>query len=667
MSLKINLKILLFINLMLHVILFEYEKEVVYEKNYIKDMRSGFLSTKEDNKFYYLGSLIDDGLKIIAFTDLNGDKLTDIITYKKEQDKLNFYVHYYTKKSEDEEEIPKFIKPTSILFSLENPENYTIRNLHVGSFFGQESEICYLISFDDGKEETSLLHYVKCVTNNQEGNAFDLNINSNILILNRNKNNELRLLYFDYTDNVRKICTLKRNENSIYCQSTEFEKWINKTCGENKDKINGLLKTPISVSGGLAFVDLDGNCSPDIVLTHEDQNKIRHIEIYTSERKYSDEEKYCLTQVIDLGPKEDYGPLAITKINDDKSEDKSPMLDILIPTINGKNEIKILKNNRVINYKWSNDYCNIDYISYQSDKGIKEKDKPFFNTDLTTETLEIGGYNNLKIDSSYPTIIRVGDFLGTSNPGILLRQMSDNTSIISLFQRKDGKFTHYTSFLMDKIEDRLSDDKFLMGLFFDIDETGTLSLILPTEKGKNYFFFNYKRTVFFLKAKLMNHQKNLFDTNLGATYRYIVTDKSGDRHMDVAHQLSQTSDMNIPLPYSIMGLDDTNNYVEYFQTISGNYVNEGKEDEFKNTEETDWKTNSPIIPNTQMMIFKFINTDKKYEWNVDLIVQPMEQIWLFLIIVVFVLLIVLGVIIYLHVKELKEEEKETNKFKSWFA
>jgi hypothetical protein len=221
---------------------------------------------------------------------------------------------------------------------------------------------------------------------------------------------------------------------------------------------------------------------------------------------------------------------------------------------------------------------------------------------------------------------------------------------------------------MDRIidEKKPEGDEFLMGLFFDIDETGTLSLILPSSKGKNYFFFNYQRTVYFLKAKLMNHQKNLFDTNLGATYRYIVTDKSGDRHMDVAHQLSQTSDMNIPLPYSIMGLDDTNNYVEYFQTISGNYVNETL-DNFENKEETDWKTNSPIIPNTQMMIFKFNNTDKKCEWNVDLIVQPMEQIWLFLIIVVFVLLIVLGVIIYLHVKELKEEEKETNKFKSWFA
>ena len=163
----------------------------------------------------------------------------------------------------------------------------------------------------------------------------------------------------------------------------------------------------------------------------------------------------------------------------------------------------------------------------------------------------------------------------------------------------------------------------------------------------------------------MNNKKDLFDTNLGVSYRYIVTDKRGDRHMDVAHQLSQTSDMNIPLPYIISGLDDTNNYVEYFQTISGNILN-GSDIKFANENEKDYKTNSPIIPNTQMMIFKYKNADK-IEWNVDLIVQPMEQIWLFLIIVVVVLLIVLGIIIYLHVKELKEEQKETTKFKSWFA
>ena len=209
-----------------------------------------------------------------------------------------------------------------------------------------------------------------------------------------------------------------------------------------------------------------------------------------------------------------------------------------------------------------------------------------------------------------------------------------------------------------------------MGLFFDIDETGSLSIIIPTKK-TTYFFFNYRRSIFFLKSKLMNSKTNLYDVNLGATYRYIVTNKNGDRHMDISHQLSQTSDTNIPIPYSLIGLDDTNNYVEYFQTISGNNLDNEKEDDQKKIYESqdarDWKTNSPIIPNTQMMISKYFNNDNKIAWNVDLIVQPMEQIWIFLIVVIVVLIIVLIVIIILHFKEVKEEQKETNKFKSWFA
>ena len=159
-------------------------------------------------------------------------------------------------------------------------------------------------------------------------------------------------------------------------------------------------------------------------------------------------------------------------------------------------------------------------------------------------------------------------------------------------------------------------------------------------------------------------KKKYYDVNLGSTYRYIVTNKAGDRHMDVSFQMAQTSDMNIPLPYSFAGLDDTNNYVEYFQTISGNYLPGAT---FVDSSSENWKQNSPIIPNTQMMISKYYNEKDEIEWNVDLIVQPMEQIWLFLILVVVVLLIVLAIIIYLHVKELKEEQKETTKFKSWFA
>ena len=654
MSPKINLKLLLFINLIIQAILFE--GKVDYNINSIKDMRTTFLSTKEEKMFYYLGSLLEDNAKIIAFADLNGDKLTDIIAYKIGSKSLDFYAYYYTKKSDDNEEVPKFKAPEK-LFSLNNTNNYTVRNMYVGSFFGEESDICYLISLNDENETTTLHHFIKCGEKEIEPKELK-DVNSNILILNKDKENKMRLLYYKET---RKICTLKKGNDYYYCESDKnFGDWLNTTNDDDCGK--KYLDKPISTKGGMAFVDLDGDCSPDIVLTHDEDNK-RLIEIYTSKRQYDDNKKYCLKQVIELEDKDKYGAFAITRVNDDKDENYAPMLDIIIPLIK-ENKIKIYKNQRKIEYKWSNNYCNEDFANINNDKN----DTLFYNYSI--DTLSVEGYSDLEIEQNYPTVIRVGDFLGSSNPGILLRQKKkgSNISIISLFKREENQFIHYTSIEMDKINDEKKPvgDEFLMGLFFDIDETGTLSLILPSSKGKNYFFFNYQRTVYFLKAKLMNHQKNLFDTNLGATYRYIVTDKSGDRHMDVAHQLSQTSDMNIPVPYSIMGLDDTNNYVEYFQTISGNYLNETL-DEFENKEETDWKTNSPIIPNTQMMIFKFNNTDKKCEWNVDLIVQPMEQIWLFLIIVVFVLLIVLGVIIYLHVKELKEEEKETNKFKSWFA
>lgn len=81
------------------------------------------------------------------------------------------------------------------------------------------------------------------------------------------------------------------------------------------------------------------------------------------------------------------------------------------------------------------------------------------------------------------------------------------------------------------------------------------------------------RNGFFVKSKLMNNDDNYFNTDIGTTFRNIVTSKNGDRHMDVSYQLAQTSDMNIPLPYSLMGLDLTNNYVEYFQTISNTYLN----------------------------------------------------------------------------------------------
>ena len=633
--------------------LFLSQIKINYDKdNKISKMRNKFLTSKAEG-IYSLGSLINT--TVIAFADLNGDKLTDIISYNKSGNTFYFYFNEYTKNDKKDGEA-KFL-PEKLLFNIsteDNDNSYFVRNLHVGSFFEDQKQYSFLITFQNSNEK--LLNYIYY----KDLDAMvKLNISSNILIMNKDINKITRILFYDYGEEERKICKLIKNDKNISCEIESFGKYL-----INKDPEKNYLNKNISLQGGLAYVDLNGNCLPDIVLSHEENDK-RIIEIYSSNNR-SNYDEYSLIDTFTLENKNNFGPFVITKINDDKSEEKTPLLDMIIPFIN-QSKIMILKNQISLNYKWTHNYCEEDFN--------KNLGKIYNLSEKIIEDLSILKDTDSKegIDIVLDGVVKVGDFLGTSNPGILVKHKikeknSDKKiSQISLFQRVNKQFKYYAGIKMEDIMNNINpeDDELKMGLFFDIDESGTLSLILSTKKSKNYFFFN-KRNIYFLKSKLMNSQTNFYDTNLGATFRYIVTDKSGNRHMDVSYQLAQTSDMNIPLPYSLSGLDDTNNYVEYFQTISGNYL-PSQNIKFESKSDTNWKTNTPIIPNTQMMISKFYNKDKKIEWNVDLIVQPMEQIWLFLFFVVGFLLIVLGIIIYLHIKELKEEQKETTKFKSWFA
>ena len=69
--------------------------------------------------------------------------------------------------------------------------------------------------------------------------------------------------------------------------------------------------------------------------------------------------------------------------------------------------------------------------------------------------------------------------------------------------------------------------------FFDINETGTLGFILPSNLNNNYLFFNYRRNIYFIKSKITNDLDDFYDVNFGASYRYIVTGKKGEHHMDI--------------------------------------------------------------------------------------------------------------------------------------
>ena len=606
-----------------------FTEDLIEDDKTIKDMKSTLWNRLTEGFHLLQGNLIPKNHTVIAFSSLNKTGYTDIVTYVKDSDQqYSFYKHIYDK------EKFSFEQNKTALFTINDANIDSVRNLFVGKLYVANGvDICYLASFNKKGSNDELIHYIKC---KETESPKQMQINSNILILNRNFNGEGHILFSK--DNKLKMCKL--NETDYICE-------------KNIEDFNADSHTNITISlnGGMAYVDVDGNCSPDIILSHEEGNT-RYINVYLSSRKT--EYNYKFAQNITVGDKDKYGPFIISKINNTKSEKYAPFFDILVPKIDDS-KIIVFKNKIVKDYKWDKFFCNED-----EGEDADEKDVVF---DINATSFDVESYGEkAKFDKSLTPMITPGDFSAEDQQGLLVRQKSDDgTVFISLFSKDAEKFN-----LQLNVTNNTKIGNLTRAVFYDINEAGALGLIVQNDKLQNFFIYNFRRDKYFIKSKLMNDKEALYDINIGASFRFIVTSKDGSRHMDISYQLAQTSDTNIPLPYSLMGLGETNNYVENFQILSGNYYIMGKEN-FDKEKYRNFRDHTPVIPNTQMAIYKFKNGKNKIEWYIDLYVLPTDTLLIIALSIVGFMLVILGIIIYLHVREVKEEQKETNKFKSWFA
>ena len=606
-----------------------FTEDLIEDDKTIKDMKSTLWNRLTEGFHLLQGNLIPQNHTVIAFSSLNKTGYTDIVTYVKDSDQqYSFYKHIYDK------EKFSFEQNKTALFTINDANIDSVRNLFVGKLYVANGvDICYLASFNKKGSNDELIHYIKC---KETESPKQMQINSNILILNRNFNGEGHILFSK--DNKLKMCKL--NETDYICE-------------KNIEDFNADSHTNITISlnGGMAYVDVDGNCSPDIILSHEEGNT-RYINVYLSSRKT--EYNYKFAQNITVGDKDKYGPFIISKINNTKSEKYAPFFDILVPKIDDS-KIIVFKNKIVKEYKWDKFFCN-------EDEGEDAEKKDVFD-DINAISFDVESYGEkAKFDKSLTPMITPGDFSAEDQQGLLVRQKSDDgTVFISLFSKDAEKFN-----LQLNVTNNTKIGNLTRAVFYDINEAGALGLIVQNDKLQNFFIYNFRRDKYFIKSKLMNDKEALYDINIGASFRFIVTSKDGSRHMDISYQLAQTSDTNIPLPYSLMGLGETNNYVENFQILSGNYYIMGKEN-FDKEKYRNFRDHTPVIPNTQMAIYKFKNGKNKIEWYIDLYVLPTDTLLIIALSIVGFMLVILGIIIYLHVREVKEEQKETNKFKSWFA
>jgi integrin alpha FG-GAP repeat containing protein 1 len=131
----------------------------------------------------------------------------------------------------------------------------------------------------------------------------------------------------------------------------------------------------------------------------------------------------------------------------------------------------------------------------------------------------------------------------------------------------------------------------------DLDENGQLDILVVTtdDKGNNNilgYYNNFNYDAFFLKSVTLRAKNRFIANELGTNYRFISTNLDGSRRMDVSFQSAQSSDLTLNLPYAYIGIGRSNNYIENFQVISTENV----------PGEENYKTFTPIIPNSQLII-----------------------------------------------------------------
>ena len=54
---------------------------------------------------------------------------------------------------------------------------------------------------------------------------------------------------------------------------------------------------------------------------------------------------------------------------------------------------------------------------------------------------------------------------------------------------------------------------------FDINETGTLSFIFPSNLNNNYLFFNYRKNIYFIISKITNDLDDFYGSNFGLLFQ----------------------------------------------------------------------------------------------------------------------------------------------------
>uniref|UniRef100_A0A8C9ZVX7 Integrin alpha FG-GAP repeat containing 1 n=1 Tax=Sander lucioperca TaxID=283035 RepID=A0A8C9ZVX7_SANLU len=194
----------------------------------------------------------------------------------------------------------------------------------------------------------------------------------------------------------------------------------------------------------------------------------------------------------------------------------------------------------------------------------------------------------------------------------------------------------------------------IMATFFDIYEDGILDmLVLSQAEGKNDLIIhalknNFEADAYFVKVMVLSGlcfndcPEDPFGVNQPGPYvMYTTTDSNGYLKNASAGQLSQSAHFSLQLPYTVLGLGRSANFLDHL------FVGIPRQPGETEIRMKEW---TAIIPNSQLIVIPFPH-NKPRSWSAKLYLTPSNSVLLTAIALIGVCVFILVIIGILHWQE----------------
>ncbi|XP_053532629.1 T-cell immunomodulatory protein [Ictalurus punctatus] len=199
--------------------------------------------------------------------------------------------------------------------------------------------------------------------------------------------------------------------------------------------------------------------------------------------------------------------------------------------------------------------------------------------------------------------------------------------------------------------------------FFDIYEDGILDMIvLSRTEGKKDLTIhalknNFEADAYFVKVIVLSglcsndcpDKVKPFGVNQPGPYvMYTSVDSNGYLKNASAGQLSQSAHLSLQLPYTVLGLGRSANFLDHL------FVGIPRPPGVKDMRKQEW---TAIIPNSQLIVIPYPNNDPR-SWSAKLYLTPSNIVLLTAVALIGVCVFILIIIGVLHWQEKKADDRE---------